>query len=136
MSAVKKIIAVLLITSFFVFNLARLHAQELTTEEEYSDICETAMQDASNDIDTDRNFCLWCTSGCLLNLIGVGIAYLYKPTPPRERLIGKSPQYVEKYLECYRYKARSIQVNNAYLGFVLMNVLVAIITLIYMNNAE
>ena len=49
-------------------------------------------------------------AGGLLPLVGI---YSYKGPPPAERLIGKSPEYVELYTNAYTAKARSIRIKSA-----------------------
>ena len=52
--------------------------------------------------------------GCLIPLIGV---YNYKINPSPEKLIGKSPEYIEQYTKTYKNKKRSIRRNMAIAGF-------------------
>lgn len=52
--------------------------------------------------------------GCVIPLIGV---YNYKINPSPEKLIGKSPEYVEHYTKTYKDKKRSIRRNMAIAGF-------------------
>ena len=52
--------------------------------------------------------------GCLIPLIGV---FNYKINPTPEKLIGKSPEYIELYTEAYKKKKRSIRRNMAITGF-------------------
>ena len=65
--------------------------------------------------------------GTLAPLIGISS---YKGHPPPERLIGKSPEYVEFYTNAYRAKARSLRTQSAAagaaigLGAMLINYLV------------
>jgi hypothetical protein len=39
--------------------------------------------------------------------------YAYEQNPPPQRLIGKSPEYVNFYTDAYRTKARSIRTKSA-----------------------
>lgn len=77
-----------------------------------SDICIQAEIDARGDV----NSWLWMGVGCVFNLIGVGVAYLYKATPPPERLLGKPPEYVSAYTDCYVKQARKSQGGKAWIG--------------------
>lgn len=77
-----------------------------------SEIIEQARRDAT----TDVGGCAWICIGFLLNLIGVGAAYVIVPHPPAARLVGKSRDYVEVYILAYRRQARSKQVSNAIVG--------------------
>ncbi|MGB9743073.1 MAG: hypothetical protein ACPL0F_07985 [bacterium] len=49
---------------------------------------------------------LWALAGCCLGLIGILIAYLTSPTVPTDRLIGKSPEYIQGYIEAYQKKGK------------------------------
>ncbi|MGB9743074.1 MAG: hypothetical protein ACPL0F_07990, partial [bacterium] len=49
---------------------------------------------------------LWFGAGCLLGVVGILIAYLVPPSVPGDRLIGKSPEYVQGYTEGYQKKSR------------------------------
>ena len=51
--------------------------------------------------------------GCLMPLIGV---YSYAPDPLATQLIGKSPEYVEFYIDVYKSKTRSIRTKWAAAG--------------------
>jgi hypothetical protein len=49
---------------------------------------------------------IWFLAGCGLNLTGVILAYLVKPSPPGEALLGKSPEYIMGYTEGFGDKSR------------------------------
>lgn len=51
--------------------------------------------------------------GILAPLIGI---YRYPVHPPSQRLIGKSPEYVELYTDTYKRKTRSLRVISAAAG--------------------
>ena len=53
------------------------------------------------------------TLGCLASPIGIS---RYSSNPPAERLLGKSPEYVEAYTNAYRPKARSLRTSSATVG--------------------
>ena len=42
--------------------------------------------------------------------------YGYEPTPPAERLIGRSPEYIEHYTTAYQKKMRSQRIKWALIG--------------------
>lgn len=65
------------------------------------------------------NKMLWFAAGCLLNLVGVFLAYTARPSPPEAHLIGKSPEYVAEYTEAFQAKAKSIRTNHSLEGCVL-----------------
>lgn len=60
---------------------------------------------------------LWIVAGIGCGVFGVGAAYLMPPSPPAERLIGKSPEYVAGYTESYRNSARNRQTLYACAGW-------------------
>ena len=65
-------------------------------------------------------------AGCVIGVVALGVifpsifAYGQVPTPPADRLIGKSPEYIETYTKAYKKKARSIQAKNAMLGTLII----------------
>lgn len=88
--------------------LTMLNAQE-------GDIA-SACQQAQIDVRTDVNGTLWLGAGCLFGIFGVGAAYLIEPSPPAMRLMGKSPQYVAAYTDCYKSEGKTIQGKKAITG--------------------
>ena len=55
--------------------------------------------------------------GAAVGVLGPPIRiYNYQPNPPPERLIGKSPEYVEFYVDAYRIKSRSIRMKSVAAG--------------------
>ena len=57
--------------------------------------------------------CVGCGVGLILPIRAI---YKYQPPPPPERLIGKSPEYVEFYTNAYMAKSRSIRTKWAAIG--------------------
>ena len=60
-------------------------------------------------------------TGCLIGLTAGALAplmvtYYYQSNPPPERLLGKSPEYVESYTNAYRTKTRSLRTTWAAAG--------------------
>lgn len=86
-------------------------AEVLTVQAQ--DACRTAEMDA----DQETSGTLWFVAGCGLGILGVIGAYVIKPSPPASKLVGKSPEYVASYSDCYQAKAKSIQTTNAWYGF-------------------
>ena len=76
------------------------------------DACRQAKIDAQRDI----NGTLWFGAGCLFGIFGYGAAYVIKPSPPATRLLGKSPEYVANYTDCYKEAGRKVQTKNALTG--------------------
>lgn len=54
-----------------------------------------------------------CAAGALVPFIGI---YNYQGNPPSERLLGKSPEYVESYTNAYKVKARLLRTSMAVAG--------------------
>ena len=60
------------------------------------------------------------TSIYLIPIVGLAAIYRHSPSPPAERLIGKSPLYVSIYTDTYQSHARSIRTKMAALGCCLV----------------
>ena len=99
-----KVTAVFLVV---VMLSAPLMAQQAQTE-----ACAAAERDAT----MDTNTTLWFFAGCCAGLTGLLVSYIYAPSPPAMRLLGKSPEYVAAYTDCYKAKAKKIQSNKALTG--------------------
>lgn len=58
-------------------------------------------------------FSIGCAVGCLgpLTLIS-----MYQQTPPPERFIGKSPEYIDVYTDAYKKRDRSLRVQYTAVG--------------------
>ena len=54
-----------------------------------------------------------CAAGLILSIRAI---YKYQPPPPPERLIGKSPEYIEFYTNAYMAKSRSLRRKWAAIG--------------------
>lgn len=78
-----------------------------------------ARASAERDAQTDVNGTLWFLAGCLGTWVGLVIAYVYAPSLPASRLLGKSPEYVAYYTDFYRAKAKSIQTGQAWTGCIV-----------------
>ena len=78
--------------------------------EDNKDIVATAKQDAKNNESTFT----WMLGGCCL--IGTGMAYVAKPTPPKTDLSDKSAEYIEIYEQAFSQQlftmARSMGIDN------------------------
>ena len=46
-------------------------------------------------------------------IVGMAVALIYSPSPPTERFIGKSPEYISAYTDTYKSKARWLQAQWA-----------------------
>jgi hypothetical protein len=74
--------------------------------------CQQAIADAKADVSAWQ----WIGVGCLFTLFGVAAAYIIKPTPPPDKLLGKSPEYVESYTDCFVKQCRRTRGGNAWIG--------------------
>ena len=57
--------------------------------------------------------CVGCAVGCLGPLT---VIRMYQPTPPPERFIGKSPEYIEAYSNTYRIRIGRLRLRHAAVG--------------------
>lgn len=85
--------------------------QNLFAQQDASTACVDAEQQAQSDITSST----WFIIGCLAGLVGYLIA-LSEPYPPATKLLGKSPEYVAMYTDCYRRKGKEIKSKNALYG--------------------
>ncbi len=83
--------------------------------------CVQAQADAERDV----NGVLWMAAGFFFGLLGIGAAYVIEPDPPATKLMGKNPEYVAAYTDCYKRAGRDIQVKKALTGCVASAVLSA-----------
>lgn len=83
-----------------------------------------AKADAEYDAEDDVNTALWLSAGgvlgiagtCLLGTVAIGGAYVYQPVPPADRLLGKSVEYVNFYMDAYKARMRRLQLIAATKG--------------------
>lgn len=75
----------------------------------------TACMDAERQAQSDISGGTWFALGCLFGIIVYLIA-LQEPNPPATQLLGKSPEYVAAYTDCYRKKGKQIKSKNALTG--------------------
>lgn len=79
---------------------------------------------------------LWTLVGCLLGPVGVLVGYLVTPTVPGERLIGKSPEYVQGYTEGYQKKGREQNALWAGMGCLVSTIGTCLYYLIVLAEAS
>jgi hypothetical protein len=96
----------------FIANPVVLNAAE---SEELANACKQGEFDAQRDVNGN----LWLGVGFLFGILGVAAAYLIEPTPPASRLLGKSPEYIQAYTDCYKSAAKSVQTNKAITGCIV-----------------
>ena len=80
-----------------------------------------------------------CAVGCaiLLGAFAMPIIvdlYPYNPTPPPERLLGKSPEYVEAYTQIYTSKTTSLRKRLVTAGSITGNIGFILATLLAYTN--
>ncbi len=80
------------------------------------DVRVQACRQAEMDADLATSQALWLAAGFFGGIAGVLVAYILQPNPPASKFLGKSPEYVAAYSECYRRKARAIRTQKAWLG--------------------
>jgi len=85
----------------------------------FAQSADNACAQAQMDAKTDVNSNLWFGAGCLFGLLGIGAAYVIEPNPPATRMLGKTPEYVAQYSDCYKTEAKSIQTKKATNGCLL-----------------
>ncbi len=99
---------------------AMLMAQDATSAKNSNtinamEVCSQAQQDVQSDI----NKTLWLAIGFFGGILGIAAAYIVEPSPPASRLLGKSPEYVATYTDCYKDAGKKIQANAAIKGCVI-----------------
>ncbi len=89
------------------------HGVESTTTEQ---VRLQAIADAQRDAQLAVNKTTWQLTGCVGNIFGLGVALVYEPRIPTDRLIGKSPEYVEYYANEFRRETKGLQVYHSATG--------------------
>ena len=101
----KGIVLLVMVTTFLLPFQTNVFAQDVGTA------CLDAERQAQSDISGGT----WFAIGCCVGLIGYVIA-LQEPNPPATQLVGKSPEYVAMFTDCYRKKGKDIKSKNALTG--------------------
>ena len=70
----------------------------------------------------------------LIPIVGLTAIYRHSPSPPAERLIGKSPLYVSIYTDTYQSHARSIRMKMAGSGCSLVAVASGVLGFVALVN--
>ena len=108
-----RIIRPLLVLSMIVLTFS---APLMAIAQELAQV-DRAVTTAERDAQGDVNKQLWFCVGCF-GLIGLVASYVYTPSPPASRFIGKTSGYIQTYTTAYKAKARSIQTSQAVSGCV------------------
>ena len=103
------------------------HSAEPTPKEESTttppgQIHSQAVADAQRDAQLVVNKTIWQLTGCVGNIFGVGAALIYEPPLPANRLIGKSPEYVEYYTNEFRRETKGLQLYHASTGCISLSI--------------
>lgn len=85
------------------------------TVEKNNQDAQAGCTDGERQAQSDISGGTWFAIGCLAGLIGYLIA-MSEPNPPAMQLLGKSPEYVAAYSDCYRKKGKNIKSKNALTG--------------------
>jgi hypothetical protein len=96
-------LAVVLLSSILAFPVAAQEAGSPgpSSAPSGSD-CTAGVADGSRD---GEGSLWWVLAGAGCGIIGVGAAYLVKPSPPMAKVMGKPADYVKCYTEAYKKKA-------------------------------
>ncbi len=78
-----------------------------------------ACAQAQQDVQMEVNKTLWLAIGFFGGIFGIAAAYIIEPSPPASKLLGKSPEYVAAYTDCYKEAGKKIQTNAAIKGCVI-----------------
>jgi len=99
---------------------------------------DVACLDGEARAEMDISGSTWFVVGCLAGLIGYLIA-MQDPYPPATVLLGKSPEYVAAYTDCYRRKGREIKTGNALKGMLALYAIEAacgIVLIVLLSTVE
>lgn len=77
---------------------------------------KTACLQAQLDAKTDISGGSWFAVGFFTNVIGLIIANGSEPAPAASALLGKPPEYVAAYTDCYGQEGKKIRAKNAQNG--------------------
>ena len=103
-------------TSFIcILVLLSFTFQRLVQSSEHVSDASQAMLDAQQDA-LNADVSAWGWAGGLLGPIGILIAAIYPPTPPVNRMIGKSSEYVAIYTTSYQQHVKGRQTKQAATG--------------------
>ncbi len=104
----------IILTVLLIFSTAAYGVESTTKEQIHSE----AIADAQRDAQLVVNKTIWQLTGCVGNIFGMGAALIYEPRLPANRLMGKSPEYVEYYANEFRRETKGLQLYHATTGCV------------------
>ena len=79
--------------------------------------------DAKSDVELSIRSGSWFAFGFFCGGIGVLSAYLSSPSPDPTRLVGKSPYYVDAYVQIYESVAKKRRLKSSVLGCLTLSIL-------------
>jgi len=102
---------------FIILSVLIVSTPIFSQSAEASKACIQAQMDAERDI----NATLWLGVGFLFTFpLGWPLLpMMIEPSPPASRYVGKSPEYVAAYTDCYKSAAKKIQQDKALQGCVI-----------------
>ncbi|MDE0481366.1 MAG: hypothetical protein OXI67_02185 [Candidatus Poribacteria bacterium] len=98
-----------------ILTLFSLTFQQVVQATEHVSDASQAMLDAQQDAEA-ADVTAWGWAGGLLGPMGILIATIYTPTPPINRMIGKSSEYVAIYTATYQQNVKGRQTRQAATG--------------------
>jgi len=98
-----------------ILTLLSLTFQGVAQATEHVSDASQAMLDAQRDSQA-ADVSAWGWAGAILGPMGILIATLHTPTPPINRLIGKSSEYVAIYTATYQQNVKGRQTRQAATG--------------------
>lgn len=126
--------------SFLLLTLpitSNLTAAEYVANQTQQETAQSACLAAERQAQSDISGSTWFIVGCLAGVIGWVIALVTEPSPPATALMGKSPEYVASYTDCYKKKGKGIKSKNALTGcFVGTGVTVLAYVVIFVALSE
>lgn len=99
----------------FVMTLLFITMSCLTLAQQLTD-AEQAIIDAKRDASQPNQFVWSMIAGCIFSYVSLPFAYFLKPSIPVDKIMGKSPEYIEQYIITYRKHVRGMRVGGATLG--------------------
>jgi hypothetical protein len=116
----KPVIGGAILLHCWIFLCCPIHSALLA--QETSNPCADAERQAA----LDNSSGTWFAIGCLTGLTGWLISVIIDPNAPASPLVGKSPEYVAAYSDCYRHKAKDIRSRNALVGCMVSTGVIAV----------
>jgi hypothetical protein len=90
--------------------------------QEPSNACADAERQATQDFSAST----WFAIGCLAGVTGWLVSIIIDSSAPASPLVGKSPEYVAAYSDCYRQKAKDIRSKNALTGCIVSTTVIVV----------